>query len=178
MALAADELALAAEAPVSSASGGGRGAMRSVVVFLRDTTESAVTAHLDAAYPEQREPWVVFVAGDACLYINLYRHGPLEHEPEDWADIVQRLGGEPAACVIADVSGRHPGDEQVAGFVAGLLSRFSGAAMDDYTRTCGRWTSYGAGTGFVGTRSSTTRAGSRRRADRAEPCAAPHLAGL
>ncbi len=55
------------------------------------------------------------------------------HEPEDWADIVQRFGGEPAACVIIDVSGRHPGDEQVAGFVAGLLSRFSGAAMDDYT---------------------------------------------
>ncbi|WP_438037351.1 hypothetical protein [Sorangium sp. So ce204] len=107
--------------------------MRSVVVFLRDTMESAVTAYLDAAYPEQRDPWVVFVAGDACLYINLYRHGPLEHEPEDWADIVQRFGGEPAACVIADVSGRHPGDEQVAGFVAGLLSRFSGAAMDDYT---------------------------------------------
>ena len=36
--------------------------MRSVVVFLRDTVESAVTAYLDGAYPEQREPWVVFVA--------------------------------------------------------------------------------------------------------------------
>lgn len=107
--------------------------MRSVVVLLRDTIGSAVTAYLDAAYPEQREPWVVFVEGDACLYINLYRDGPREHEPEDWAYIVQRFGGEPAACVIADVSGRHPGDEQVAGFVAGLLSRFSGAAMDDYT---------------------------------------------
>ncbi|WP_437540127.1 hypothetical protein WME79_41175 [Sorangium sp. So ce726] len=107
--------------------------MRSVVVFLRDTIESAVTAYLDAAYPEQRDPWVVFVAGDACLYINLYRDGPREDEPEDWADIVQRFGGEPAVGVIADVSGRHPGDEQVAAFVAGLLSRFSGAAMDDYT---------------------------------------------
>lgn len=107
--------------------------MRSVVVFLRDTTESAVTAYLDATYPEQREPWVVFVKGNACLYINLYRDRPLDHEPEEWADIVQRFGGEPAIGVLADVSGRHPGDEQVAAFVAGLLSRFSGAAMDEYT---------------------------------------------
>ena len=92
-----------------------------------------MAAYLDAAYPERREPWVAFVRGDACLYINLYRDGPREHEPEDWADIVRRFGGEPAVGVIADVSGRHPGDEQAAGFVAGLLSRFSGAAMDEYT---------------------------------------------
>ncbi|MGK4004921.1 hypothetical protein WMF31_19980 [Sorangium sp. So ce1036] len=63
--------------------------------------------------------------------------GPREHEPEDWADIVQRFGGEPAVVVSADVSGRHRGDEQVAGFVAGLLSRFSGAAMDDDTAHLG-----------------------------------------
>ena len=107
--------------------------MRSVVVFLRDTTEAAVTAYLDASYPEQREPWVVFVGGDACLYINLYRDGPREHEPEAWADIVRRFGGEPAVGVIADVSGRYPGAEQVADFVSGLLTRFSGAAMDEYT---------------------------------------------
>jgi hypothetical protein len=107
--------------------------MRSVLVYLRDTTESAVSAYLDAAYPKQREPWVAFVRGDACLYINLYRDGPREHEPEDWADIVRRFGGKPAVGVIADVSGRHPGDEEAAAFVAGLLSRFSGAAMDEYT---------------------------------------------
>ena len=92
-----------------------------------------MAAYLDAAYPERREPWVAFVRGDACLYINLYRDGPREHEPEDWADIVRRFGGEPAVGVSADVSGRHPGDEQATGFVAGLLSRFSGAVMDEYT---------------------------------------------
>jgi hypothetical protein len=107
--------------------------MRSVLIFLRDTTESMVMAYLDAAYPQQREPWVKLVHGDACLYINLYRDGGQEHEPEDWFDIVGRFGTDPAVGVIADVSGRHSGEEQVTEFVAGLLSRFSGAAMDDYT---------------------------------------------
>jgi len=107
--------------------------MRSVVIFLRGTTEAEVEAFLDAAYPLQRHPWVVLVGGDPCLYINLYRDGPHEHEPDDWADVVRRFGGEPAVGVIADVSGRHCGDEQVHAFAAGLLTRFRGAAMDEYT---------------------------------------------
>lgn len=104
--------------------------MRSVIVFLRDATVEEVEAYLNWAYPSQREPWV---DGDACLYVNFYRNGALEHEPEEWDDIIYRFGGEPAVGVIADVSGRHPGDSQVAEFVAGLLRRFSGAAMDEYT---------------------------------------------
>jgi hypothetical protein len=107
--------------------------VRSVLVFLRDTTEAEVTAYLDGAYRSQREPWVVAVDGDACLYIRLYHDGPREHEPEEWADIIRRLGGEPTVGVIADVSGRHPGDKQVAEFVTTLLARFRGAAMDEYT---------------------------------------------
>jgi hypothetical protein len=59
--------------------------------------------------------------------------GPHEHEPEEWADIIRRFGGEPLVGVIVDVSGRHPGDEQVADLVAGLLNRFSEAAMDGFT---------------------------------------------
>ncbi len=44
--------------------------MRSVLVFLRDTTESAVMAYLDGAYAEQREPWGVLAGGDACVVPN------------------------------------------------------------------------------------------------------------
>jgi hypothetical protein len=101
--------------------------------LLRITTEVEVAAYLDCAYPWQREPWVALVSGDACLYINFYRDGPREHEPDVWADLVRRFGDEPAVGVIAHVSGRHPGDAQVADFVAGLLTQFSGAAMDAYT---------------------------------------------
>jgi hypothetical protein len=34
--------------------------------------------------------------------------------------------------VTADVSGRHPGDEQAYGFVDDLLTHFSGSAQDEY----------------------------------------------
>jgi hypothetical protein len=107
--------------------------MRTVLVFLRSTTEAAVTAYLDTTYPVQREPWVIFVKGDACLYIELYRDGPRENEPKEWADIMTHFGGEPAVAVIADISGRHPGDQQVNEFITGLLTEFSGAAKDEYT---------------------------------------------
>ena len=133
--------------------------MRSVFVLLRETTESEVEAHLNRTYPSQREPWVMLVNGDAHLYICFYRDGPSQHEPEEWANIVQQFGGEPAVSVGADVSGRHPGDEQVAEFVADLLTRFSGAAMDDYTDHLGLSPNCGRVTGSQGTRSSTTKAG-------------------
>jgi hypothetical protein len=107
--------------------------MRSVVVFLRDTNEDAVKAYLDAAYPQQREPWIMFIGGDACLYIDLYHDGPREHEPEQWTDIVRRFGGAPVVAAIAHVSGRHRGDEEALAFVTALLTRFSGAALDEYT---------------------------------------------
>lgn len=107
--------------------------MRSVFVFLRDTTETAVKSYLDSEYPEQREPWVEFISGDPCLYINLYYVNPLEFEPSDWSEFIRQFGGEPTVGLMADVSGRHPGDHQVNEFVSGLLSHFSGAAMDDYT---------------------------------------------
>lgn len=107
--------------------------MRSVLVFMRDTTEAEVAAYLDGTYPSQREPWVVAVDGDPHLYIDLYHDGPREHEPEEWADITCRLGGEPVVGVIANVTGRHPGDKQVAEFVTDLLARFHGGAMDEYT---------------------------------------------
>ncbi|WP_145361093.1 hypothetical protein [Alienimonas californiensis] len=107
--------------------------MRSVFVFLRGTTEEEIAAYLDGAYPAQREPWLATSADDPCLYINFYRGGPRELGPEGWTDLVRRFGGEPSAGVMADVSGRHPGDEQVFDFVTSLLAIFSGSAQDEYT---------------------------------------------
>ncbi|MGL4422739.1 MAG: hypothetical protein ACRCZF_18875 [Gemmataceae bacterium] len=107
--------------------------MRTLLVFLRNTTEAAVRVYFDAAYPQQREPWVLYDRGVACLYIHFYTNGPIEHEPENWNDIVQRFGGPPAVGVSADVTGRCTTDEPVVGFVAALLSRFDGAAMDEAT---------------------------------------------
>ena len=108
--------------------------MRSVVVYLSDATEEEVAASLRQAYPYQPgPPWVDEVDGDSVLYIDFYRDGPQECEPEEWAQIVASVGSSPVA-VTADVSGRHPGDEQALRFVISLLRRFGGVAQDDYTR--------------------------------------------
>ncbi len=107
--------------------------MRSVFVFLCDASEEEVSAHLDHTYPTQREPWLSSVGDDPYLYIDFYREGPTEFEPEEWSDLVERCNGKPPVGVMADVSGRHPGDQQALDFVTNMLTHFNGFAMDDYT---------------------------------------------
>lgn len=103
--------------------------MRSVLVHLWQIDEPAVAAVLDSAYPQQRSPWVRFVNGDACLYIDFYHDGPIEHV--DWDERFRPLGGNPSVSVIADISGRHDGRPEVRELVALLLSRFRGVAEND-----------------------------------------------
>jgi hypothetical protein len=106
--------------------------MRSVIIHLHDTTEPEVAGFLQEMYPFQKgSPWIADVAGDACLYIDFYRDGPTERGPERWAEVVASFGGEPSVSVIADVSGRHQGDEQIHQFVSSLLARFRGAIEGD-----------------------------------------------
>jgi hypothetical protein len=109
---------------------GGSNSVRTVLAHLWDTTESAVTAVLDAAYLKASGPsWTVFVGEDPCLYINIYRHGSAENP--DWATHFDGVGGHPAVSVSADISGRHNGWPQVDEFMGLLLGRFRGLAEDD-----------------------------------------------
>jgi hypothetical protein len=104
--------------------------LRSVFVLLRGTNEAEVAAYLDGAYPTHpKPPWILCGGDGPRLYVRFYRD--LCNECD--ADLIHRLGGEPTVAVMADVSGRDPGDEEVLIFATGLLDRFSGAAMDDYT---------------------------------------------
>lgn len=108
--------------------------MRSVFVYLRDVTEPEVAAFLAANYPFQAGPlWVADKRGDPVLYIDFYRDLNTEAEVEEWFAILEHLGGEPTVSVVADVSGRHAGTEEVHAFVLGLLRAFSGVARDEYT---------------------------------------------
>jgi hypothetical protein len=108
--------------------------MRSVFAFLRGTTEAEVATYLDQTYPSQpRPPWIMHGGDGPSLYIRFYRDLSEEWAPNERMDLTHRLGAEPAVAVMADISGRIPGDEQAFEFLAGLLGHFSGAAMDDYT---------------------------------------------
>jgi hypothetical protein len=112
--------------------------MRSIFVHLRDASESEVAAFLQETYPFQQGPvWISEVVGDACLYIDFFRPDQDGGVPSEWDDIARDFGEVPTVNVIADVSGRHPGDEQIRGLVTALLARFNGAATDGYT--CHMW---------------------------------------
>ena len=112
----------------------GHESMRSVTVHLYSTTEEAVVRLLQRTYPSQQgPPWVATIEGDPCLYIHLYRGRGADYEVEEWAAVTQLCGGEPSVSVTADISGRHPGDEQVRQFVITLLGTFGGAAQDEYS---------------------------------------------
>lgn len=112
--------------------------MRTVLVHLRSGTEEQIAESLSRTYTKQKgPPWICDAGGDACLYINIHRVS-IEFEPEKLASLRKELGGDLRVSVSADVSGRHPGDEQVRDFVYRLLSEFGGLAEDDWTD--GWWT--------------------------------------
>src|ERR1700689_4123236 len=112
--------------------------MRTVLVHLRSGTEEEVAEFLSGTYPRQKgPPWICDVNGDGCLYINVYC-GWVGFAAEKAATLLKELGCDLLVSVSADVSGRHPGDEQVRDFAYGLLSEFGGLAEDDWTD--GWWT--------------------------------------
>jgi len=127
--------------------------MRTVFVHLRDTTEKEVAAFLQRTYPAQKgPPWIYEVAGEACLYIDLYRDHLKEFEPQGLLNLVQALNGEPVTSVGADVSGRYKGDDQVHAFVTTMLTEYAGVAMDDYSYHCWTLTEIESGYKFEGHR--------------------------
>jgi hypothetical protein len=108
--------------------------MRSVFVHLRAATEAEVIPFLDASYPYQPGPtWICAVDDDPCLYIDFYRDHAAESAPEDHAALLRAFGGLLPVSLVANVSGRWPGDEQARDFVRLFLARFGGFAHDDYT---------------------------------------------
>lgn len=113
--------------------------MRSVALHLRDATYEEVASFLQHLYPMQKgPPWICDIAGDACLYIDVYSNAQEELGPQAWEELVAALGKEPSVSVLANISGRHSGDDQVREFVVKSLARFHGVAQDDYTDHC--WT--------------------------------------
>ena len=123
--------------------------VRSVIVHLSDAAEDEVARFLQVTFPfQQGPPWICDISGDPCLWIDFYRDRLTEFEPEEIAELSNALGKGPRTSVVAEVSGRHAGDEQVRYFVTTLLSKFSGLACDDFTAHY--WTGAEVSSGFNG----------------------------
>jgi hypothetical protein len=110
--------------------------MRSVVIYLRNTTAQEVVRLLDRICPAQKgPPWIWERDGDPCLYVQCTSGGAYDFsfEREIQESVVAALGGPPHASVLADVAGRHPGDAEVRALLSALLGTFHGVAQDEYT---------------------------------------------
>lgn len=108
--------------------------MRSVFAYLRDTTIDEVATFLDRTCPSQiGPPWIWESQGDVSLYIRCESGMAANNDLEDGDSILVALGAPPTVTVIADVSGRHSGDDEVRGLLSELLRSFRGVACDDYT---------------------------------------------
>jgi hypothetical protein len=108
--------------------------VRAVLVHFSNATEEDVARFLKSTFPSQQgPPWICDVNGDPCLWIDFYRDGPSELEQADLAELSLALGRHPRTSVVAELSGRYDGAEQVRNFVTTLLAQFSGVAHDDCT---------------------------------------------
>jgi hypothetical protein len=114
--------------------------MRSVQVHLIDVKPEDVCAAL-SAFARQQTPDQWLYPPDAkqpSLYIEFFTDFSA-YEPEDFAVLESALGKRPDVSIVADVSGRVPGDTEVRAFVECLLTRFRGVADDECARHCWTW---------------------------------------
>src|SRR5512139_134226 len=103
--------------------------MCTVLVHLRDATELEVKDFLARAYPLQPgPPWVCATWGDPVRYVDFIRDIEWEFSAALCDALRRELGCDLSISVAVDVSGRHPGDEEVRCFVDHILARFAGVA--------------------------------------------------
>ncbi|MHB1083058.1 MAG: hypothetical protein ACYC67_26935 [Prosthecobacter sp.] len=113
--------------------------MRSVSAHLTGVTKEAAGSRWSEFAEAVGSEWFFpRGTGEATLYIRFYDDLELEAEPQDLEELKVSLGRLPDVSVMADVSGRIPGDEEVRLFVELMLRHFQGVAWDDYTTHC--WT--------------------------------------
>ena len=109
--------------------------MRSVVIHLVNTTRDEVRTRLTQfAQAEHGDRWLYPPeAPQPSLYIEFYEDYERELEADELARLKSALGQKPEVTVIADISGRVPGDNEVRAFIECLLSAFRGVAQDEYS---------------------------------------------
>jgi len=99
--------------------------MRSIVVFLRAADLKSVTGFLLRHFKPSTNGWMI----DGNVYVYA---GPFP-EPAEQDILPPDCSPSDYIEIMADVSGRIPGDEEVREFLELVLTEFGGFVFDDYT---------------------------------------------
>jgi hypothetical protein len=111
--------------------------MRSAYVYLKGPKTDALVSFLDSICTKRKDfdaTWLVETDNDPVLYIDFYEKKYWDEiEPQDWKELVKKLGAEPELSICVDISGRHPGKDELFSFLELLLTSYEGVVLDDYT---------------------------------------------
>ena len=112
--------------------------MRSVVIHSVRVTRDAVSARLaQFAQAQKCENWIYPPhSSQPSLYVEYYDDYEQEFEQEELQPLISSLGQKPDVTLIANVSGRVPGDAEVRALAECLRGAFQGVAQDEYSRHC------------------------------------------
>jgi len=112
--------------------------MHSIVIYLAGVTRDVVRVQLsEFAETVRDDEWQYPLAKLPVLYIGFYDYEP-EFELGELQPLQLALDEMPDVAVIANVSGRVPGDSEVKLFTECLLGQFRGIACDEHSNHC--WT--------------------------------------
>jgi hypothetical protein len=103
--------------------------MRSVFILFKEASRAELVRDFDVKFARNGAGWI----RDGSVYIGFYDDAEVEFEPELLERLRALSGRKEVVAVMADISGRIPGDQEVMSFCSQVLGDFSGWAMDDYS---------------------------------------------
>ena len=116
--------------------------MRTVWFALIGPTIVEVTRLLSNVYREGEVHNFIGPSDNEVLFIDVYAFGSNQEvqAKEDSAELIAALhGATPTVQVVAEVSGRAPGDAEVKALAKLLLGEFVGFAFDDFVAYKHAW---------------------------------------
>jgi hypothetical protein len=103
--------------------------MRSVFFYI-NATKAECISQIEIHYKTGAHGWI---NDTETIFIDFWNGYDQELEYETWQMLNDKLGENKFICVMADISGRTPGDAEVLLLADHMLGKFYGLAQDDYS---------------------------------------------
>ena len=110
--------------------------MDTAVAVIPKSRSHELAAFLTKKLPEQSEPWVVILNGEAAIFVHVVPAEDADLEDSDLQELKARLQSEELTALLVEVAVRNVGCAEVRELVAAVVEHFSGVASDDVSE---RW---------------------------------------